>query len=132
MKKFILCALLFPVSSFAKTATLTWSPNAAIDSVDHYNVYRSKTSGVYDKTMPLASVPGSTRDANGNVFYVDTIDNASTFFYVVTAFATSGVESDFSNEVVSLPPKPAAPVLSITTTISASIRDKPVENKGVL
>lgn len=68
-------------------AILQWLASAATD-VAGYKLYRGISSGNYTTVTSLGNV----------TFYTDT-PGSGTFFYVVTAFSTSGVESVVSNEV---------------------------------
>lgn len=72
------------------TVVLQWSASASGD-VTGYNVYRGRVSGgPYTKIM---------NDVNA-LDYNDTSVQASTsYFYVVTAMNSSGLESTYSNEV---------------------------------
>lgn len=98
MKKilsFILLILLFAIPTQAKTVgyTLTWDANSESDLAG-YKVYTSLQSGVY--STPVAEV-GLVTTYEGSHDIPD--NDEVTFYYVVTAFDTSGLESDYSNEV---------------------------------
>jgi len=106
-----------PVSS--SQINLTWNPNTE-DDLDHYNVYRSGTSGgpytqigSAPKTDPLYSDAG--------------LAAGTTYYYVVTAVDTAGKESDNSNQTLATtddgPPDktpPAAPTGLTATAVSSS------------
>ena len=66
-----------------------------------YNVYRSQQSGVYPST-PLNGAVIAT-----SAFNDSTVQSGTTYFYVVTALNTSGVQSGYSNEI-----QATAPVLT--------------------
>jgi hypothetical protein len=74
--------------------TLTWTPSTSGD-VAGYNVRRGTSSGVYTTVINAGTGPQ----------YVDTgLTSGQTYFYVVSAVSTSGVESVFSNEATVVVP----------------------------
>jgi len=77
--------------------TLTWA--ASTSSVSGYNVYRGTVSGGSYAKINTALEAASS--------YVDnTVQSGTTYFYVVTSVASSGVESAFSNQVSAVVPTP--------------------------
>jgi hypothetical protein len=117
MKKILVSLLLGLAMSFSAaaqtptrdfTVTLEWDPNPEPD-IAGYNIYARPLGGEY--LMPTLVVTNGVR---GNITL---LAPGSTWFFVATAYNTSGLESDFSIEVsVTLPSRPAAPVLRITST----------------
>jgi len=112
MKKAFLCvALLIAVSLVAScsgggggggtanvtpsgTATLQWStPASDIDgaamTVAGYKVYYGTESGVYTTVIDVGNV---------NTYTVSGLPAGTTYFFAVTAYDTSGVESDPTDE----------------------------------
>jgi hypothetical protein len=75
---------------------LTWSPESAVSG---YNIYRgTKSGGPYSKI-------NSVLDASTN--FTDTAVQAGyTYYYVTTAVNTSGVQSNYSNQVKAVIPSP--------------------------
>ena len=73
------------------TVPLYWDANSEPD-IDHYNVYRSSTSG------SGFSVMGTPSQSPDPVSLTD-MTPLSTGYYVVTSVNDSGLESDFSNEL---------------------------------
>ena len=73
------------------TVPLYWDANSEPD-IDHYNVYRSLTSG------SGFSVMGTTSQSPDPVSLTD-MTPLSTGYYVVTSVNDSGLESGFSNEL---------------------------------
>jgi fibronectin type 3 domain-containing protein len=73
--------------------TLTWDANSEPD-LSHYIIYWGTSSKVYNYNSGNIGL---------NTIYTGTInipdDTKVTYFYAVTAVDTSGLESDFSNEV---------------------------------
>ena len=77
------------------TATLTWI--ASTSTVSGYNVYRSTTSGTSYTKLNSGLVAALT--------YNDTtVENGITYYYVVTAVDSSGVESVYSNQATAVIP----------------------------
>ncbi len=76
------------------TTQLSWE---AAGGADTYNVYRSTSSGVDASSDPLGTGISS-------VEYTDeTAENGTEYFYVVTAVASDGGESDPSGEASTVP-----------------------------
>lgn len=81
--------------STSYTATLTWA--ASTSTVSGYNVYRSTASGTGYAKINSGLVVGAT--------YNDTtVANGITYYYVVTAVDSSGVESVYSNQATAVVP----------------------------
>jgi hypothetical protein len=77
----------------AGTVTLAWDPNNEPDLAG-YILHYGTTSGTYTHAVDVGNVITNTvADLDG-----------STYFFAVTAYNTSGLESDFSNEVTFTPP----------------------------
>jgi hypothetical protein len=78
-------------SAPTSSVTLTWNQNSESD-LGGYKVYRSTTAGVYG--APIATLQGNvaTYQATG-------LQAGTTYYFVVTAYDSSGNESGFSNEV---------------------------------
>ena len=73
------------------SATLTWNTNSESDLAG-YKVYRATASGAYGS--PIATLQGNVLN------YVATgLQSRTTYFFVVTAYDTTGNESAVSNEV---------------------------------
>jgi len=87
---FFLLLILFSSNVFAREITLTWEPNSEPD-LSHYVVYWGVEPGVYIYN-------------SGNIGLVTEYktvipDGDQVYFFAVTAVDTSGLESDYSNEV---------------------------------
>jgi fibronectin type 3 domain-containing protein len=78
-----------------QSATLTWSASAS--AVVGYNVYRSTVSG--SSFTMLNSSP-----VNAQTYTDTTVQSGLTYYYVVTAVNSSGVESSYSNQVSAVIP----------------------------
>ncbi|MGD0572694.1 MAG: cellulase family glycosylhydrolase [Sedimentisphaerales bacterium] len=92
-------------ASSVGTVSLDWNTNTEIDLAG-YNVYRSTTSGSGYVELNSALLTSSN--------YTDTnVVNGTTYYYVVTAVDTSGLESVNSSEVSATPINPASGTGSI-------------------
>jgi hypothetical protein len=79
------------------SSTLSWNPSTS--SVTGYFAYRGTTSGgPYTKLNSSATASTSFTDS--------TVQSGQTYFYVVTSVDSSGVESDYSNQVSGTIPTP--------------------------
>lgn len=97
MKKLllVLCVLLMAMPCFGKDfkVQLTWDANSETDLAG-YRVYRSETPGSYSVLVDeLGLVTEYTETLTVNDGEV------RTFYYIVTAFDQTNLESDYSNEV---------------------------------
>lgn len=96
MKKILLLAMILLIPSFvwaASSVTFTWDANTEPDLAG-YRLYQAASSGVYIYdaahvvlTIPVGTTTGSIQSQDG------------TWFWVLTAYDTSGNESEPSNEV---------------------------------
>ena len=79
------------------SVTVTWSDAAS--SISGYNVYRSPQSGTGYVKLNSSFVASTT--------YTDSsVSGGQTYYYVVTAVNTSGVESSYSAQVTAVVPTP--------------------------
>jgi chitinase len=114
MKKIIslLVVSLIALTCLGSSVKLTWNPNTETD-LSGYCMYSGTNSGVYTASNNVGNITTNV---------VNNLMPGKTYFFAVTAKNTSGLESDFSNEVsVTIPiVKPSAPtglrVISITNT----------------
>jgi hypothetical protein len=82
------------------SVSLDWDDNEA-DDLDSYSVYRTTNSGSYGSALATNLLSSD---------YVDnTAVNGTTYYYVVTATGTNGIESGFSIEVSAEPRDTVAP-----------------------
>lgn len=107
MKKLIIAilAIVFMASTVwaATNVSLQWDANTEQDLAG-YNVYRSDASGVYDISKLVGTI------AAPDTQFTDNAIPDGTWFWVATAFDTSGNESGYSNEVTdTLNTEPPAP-----------------------
>jgi hypothetical protein len=81
----------------AHSADLTWT--ASVDPVVGYNIYRGGTKGgPYTKINSVVNAPTNYTDS--------TVSAGATYYYVVTAVDSNGVESPRSNEAKAVIPTP--------------------------
>lgn len=93
--KLLLLLLLFPSVVSGMSVTLAWDANPEPD-IAGYKVYWGTTSGEYTDTL---EVPGADPEPQVTV---EDIPTRLTYF-VVTAYNTDGLESEYSNEVLADP-----------------------------
>lgn len=125
-----LCLLLFAFPCLAmaqKQITFAWdlSPDdSLLGPTGGYRLYQSKTSGAYTGVPVASVVPG-----------VSTVTITATamgrHYWVATAFAEDGTESDYSNEVTMVI-KPRPPKLNTVQQIADSIKDAVGKIAGIL
>lgn len=82
--------ILFSSNIYARDVTLTWDPNSEPD-LSHYIVYWGVESGVYTSNSGNIGL--------ANEYKIVNLDDNQIYFFAVTAVDTSGLESDYSNEV---------------------------------
>jgi hypothetical protein len=85
----LLLGCLIPRLTSAQTVTLAWDPNPAPD-IAGYRLYRGTTSGVYTN---------ETEVGNATTASVSNLVAQTTYFFAVTAYNTSGLESAPSNQI---------------------------------
>jgi hypothetical protein len=71
------------------TVTLSWDPSTATNLAG-YKVYKGTASGVYSSPITVGNVTSYT---------ISNLGIGSTYYFAVTEYNTSGLESGFSNEV---------------------------------
>ena len=114
----IVCALFLWAAGFsleANTVTLVWDPNSESDLAG-YRLYYAEVSGNYDQQIDVGNTTTNT---------VSGLVQGRTYYFVVTAYNISGLESDPSNEVSTTIPLPNQPPTADTASY-ASPEDQPV------
>ena len=112
---YILSALLlalFPARLCASALTLAWDPNTEPDLAG-YRVYYGTASGVY---------VDSVNAGNTTTYRLDGLLDGVTYYIAVTAYDTSGNESDFSKEVSGIGTSPSC---CTKPTLRAPTGDQP-------
>jgi Fibronectin type III domain len=100
-----------PLSVFATgSVTLAW--NASTDpSVAGYNVYYGGASGTYTNEICAGDATNAT---------ISGLVEGTTYYFVATTYAASGMESSFSSEVPCLVPL-NVPIMNYTNTYTAVV-----------
>jgi len=81
------------------TIRLAWDANSE-DDLAGYKVYYGTASGAYTNSKDV----GMATQSNSTVYYaLEGLTPGQIYFIAVTAYNTSGSESDFSNEVSGAP-----------------------------
>ncbi len=86
-------------SASSHSVTLDWNSSSSTSPVVGYHVYRGGSSG-----GPYSRIDGSI--VNSLSYKDASVQSGGRYFYVVTALASDGVESPFSNEVAADIPNP--------------------------
>ena len=92
----LLLFALSPVHSAGSTLTLAWDPNTE-DDLAGYKIYHGTHSGDYDSVIDVGNITQYT---------VTGLEPATLYYLALTAYDTSGNESDFSDEVSGIPTNP--------------------------
>jgi K319-like protein/Big-like domain-containing protein len=86
----------FAGSVHAQSVTLAWDANTD-PNLAGYRVYRSQQSGVYSSSLNGALLTAAS-------FTDSTVQAGRTYYYVVTAISTTGLESGYSGEAQAIIP----------------------------
>ncbi|MEI6392992.1 MAG: fibronectin type III domain-containing protein, partial [Verrucomicrobiota bacterium] len=82
--------VLAPFSSSAvRSVTLAWDPSVST-TVAGYHIYCGGASATYTNTVDAGNSTNAT---------ISGLNEGGTYFFTVTAYDSSGMESDFSNEI---------------------------------
>ena len=108
----------------AQQITFVWdlSPDDSLLGAGGYRLYQSKTSGVYS-APPVATVAAGVSTVS------ITVSALGRHFWVATAFAEDGTESDYSNEVSTVI-KPKPPKLNTAQQVASAVKDAVVKVAG--
>ena len=120
----LLFLLLQSTAAFAGQITLTWDPNTE-SNLSGYKLKIGNASGVYQTIVDVGNTTAYT--ATG-------LQDARVYYFVLTAYNTSGAESGNSSEASGAVPDATAPSVSLTapaagssqsgtTTVTASATD---------
>src|SRR6516164_2304566 len=84
-------ALIFAAASSqaAQSVTLAWDPSSG-PNLAGYRVHEGTSSGIYTQVLYVGNVTTAT---------ISNLTAGVTFYFAVTAYNTSGLESTYSNEV---------------------------------
>jgi hypothetical protein len=109
-------ALLHPREAFSAQATLSWNPpttytdGTPIIGLGGFKLYYGTASGSYSQVLNVG---------NAAVYTVSNLTGGLTYYFAVTAYDTSGVESALSNEVSKTMP-PSGQQYSLTMNKSGT------------
>jgi len=99
MKKFVVSLLIVLIATIAfaeqKNITFGWDRNIEPDLAG-YRLYSSTVSGNYSDPNSLTA---DIQDPNADIYELQEFDVTTDVYFVLTAYDTSGNESDYSNEV---------------------------------
>lgn len=108
----VLFAILFFVSfdAFAANVRLNWSANSELD-ISGYKIYYGTSSGNYTSTVNVGNL---------TTYNVTSLSAGQTYYFVLTAYNSSGLESNYSSEIsinISSSPTPTpTPIITPTPT----------------
>jgi fibronectin type 3 domain-containing protein len=80
-----------PAATATASASFEWDPNTETDLAG-YKIYQGSSSGQYGQPIATLAASSTSYEATG-------LQNGSTYFFVVTAFDTSGNEGSLSDEL---------------------------------
>lgn len=103
---FLSLLALFPARSAASSLTLAWEPNTE-DDLAGYNLYYGRRSGDYDFAMDIG---------NATQYTVTGLESGTRYYFALTAYDTSGNESDYSEEVSGIPESSLDPLEVVRVT----------------
>ena len=100
----LILIMVFYSNALSVQVTLTWDPNTEPDLAG-YQMYYGTSSGIYTGSIDVNNLTTCT---------ISDLEEDHTYYFAVTAYNTSGDESDFSNEVFKYfpngtPPPPPPP-----------------------
>lgn len=102
----LILAALITTAHAQRSVDLAWDPCVG-DEVIGYRLYQGGASRVYTNVVATGPVTGNT---------VSDLIEGATYFFAVTAYNASGLESDFSKEITyTVPqPEPQPPAINLT------------------
>ncbi len=112
---------------FAGTANFSWLPNTESDLAGYKIHYGTNPNGPYDSVVEAGNPPPVDGRIKGTVYG---LTEGVTYYFVATAYNTSGLESDFSSEVTYTCPstQPDTTPPTGTIVIAAGAATTPVNN----
>ena len=100
-----LSCFITPKPIHARSIKLSWAANTEQDLLG-YKIYRKIHTDPTDPNVDYVLIhdkcladPNDFEDPNNPTYEDPNLDDITIYYYVVTAYDTSGLESDYSNEV---------------------------------
>lgn len=132
------CSVLAGPTTFTKKPTVkfAWDPpvEEEKDLIAGYRMHFGRVSGAYTKILDLGMVEKIVEEDGSGAMYSGPVefevDETGTWFTVLTAYNTYGLESDYSNEIsftfLPRPSPPGAPredadKVAVTTEVSTNM-----------
>ncbi len=97
----------------AQSVTFAWNP---ISGVAGYKLYQGGASRVYTNSVDTRSATQTT---------VSGLIVAKTYYFAVTAYNSSGIESDYSSEITYTVPASGPPVITLTSPANGATYSPP-------
>lgn len=104
----ILCAIFFPAMGFAASILVNWNANTESDLAG-YIVYYGVQSGVYSAAVDVNKVTS---------YQINNATTGATYYIALSAYDTSGNESNLSTEASIYVPTTVPPTTPTVTTLS--------------
>jgi len=109
----VLLATTFASAAQAQSVTLAWDP---VSGVAGYKVYQGGATRVYTNSADAGAATQET---------VSTLTVGKTYYFAVTAYNSSGVESDDSSEISYTVPAISGPVITLTSPANGAAYSAP-------
>lgn len=109
----ILLATALAGSAQAQSVTLGWDP---VSGVSGYKVYQGGASHAYTNSVDAGNTTQKT---------LSPLIAGRTYYFAVTAYSSTGVESDYSAEISYTVPTSTAPVIALTSPANGAAYSDP-------
>lgn len=109
----VLFATVLAGSAKAQSITLAWDP---VSGVSGYKLYQGGASRVYSNSVDAGTTTQRT---------LSNITIGKTYYFAVTAYNSSGIESDYSSEITYTVPVSGNPVITLTSPTNGAIYSAP-------
>ncbi len=103
---------LYPAYGIAASVLVSWNANTE-SNLDGYIIYYGTQSGVYSAAVDVGDVTS---------YQFNNVGTGRTYYIAVTAYDTSGNESDYSNEVSAyVPAQQTTPTISLLSPQNGTV-----------